>query len=321
MHPENAGKDSEVLLSLLGKFRLDSKGGGGTTPPAPPAATTAALTVPGWTSVTVSTNNIALFYNAANGDAATARVNADGTLTQLADKNTLGAYRTGWTQIVQGPQNTLFFYNRANGATNLSVAGEDGIVSTLYEYSPFSPIWSIIAIDPATHKMLFYSDKDGTEGVANLNLNNGEVETLQSYPGTLKPGDFRWTNIMAIGNDLWFRYNTGNGQGYTYRYAADGSGYGLVSFETGRTWSSIASNVANMYFFDKTNGKAMSASVGADGKFTPLKTYEGLSREWTHIAAVPNGPFLIYSSTTGNIATDKIAADGSVTALKRYSPC
>ena len=321
-HPENAGKPGEVLLSLLGKFRLDSKGGGGTTAP-PPAASTAALTVPGWTSVTVSSNNIALFYNAANGDAATARVNADGTLTQLADKTKLGTFNTGWTQIVPGAQNRLFFYNSATGATSLSEVGDDGMITVVLVYRPYSPNWSIVAMDPASGIMMFYNYTDGTEGVARM-LPDGQVAPLQSYPGHLAPGDTHWSNILPVGNGFWLRYSAGTGHMGTFKYADDGSGYGLVNFETSPTWSSVASNGASMYFYDKTNGKAMTAVVtpetASSGKFVQLKTYDGLSREWTHIVAAPNAVFLIYSSTTGNIATDQIDSQGNAKALKRYSP-
>ncbi|MEO5953869.1 MAG: hypothetical protein ABIQ44_15510, partial [Chloroflexia bacterium] len=116
----------------------------------------------------------------------------------------------------------------------------------------------------------------------------------------------------------------GNGQFLTYKYGADGSAGSDNAVEIARTWSNIAAQPISigslLYFYDKTNGKAMTAGVGLNGKFVPIKEYPGLSKEWTHLVAAPNGVFLIYSAETGNIATDKIADNFDVEPLKRYSP-
>src|SRR5215203_3007683 len=85
LHPEYAGTESEVLLSLLGVFNYNKKhqGGSGGNPPAPAKPPITALVVPGWTHVVASTNNVVLFYNSNSGTGVTARVGADGTLSQL----------------------------------------------------------------------------------------------------------------------------------------------------------------------------------------------------------------------------------------------
>lgn len=322
-HPENAGKNGEVLLSLLGKFQLDFKSGGGGTTTPPATAPTAGLTVKGWTHVVVFPNNVALFYNKDTHDVITAKVNDDGSLTPLRTKDQLPTFSTV-TQIVPGPENTVFFYNRADGACSLATVTDDGNFVTKFVYRPFSAFWDIIALDTVTHKMVFYSNDDSTEGVANLNLNNGEVETLKSYPGTAKPGDFRWSFIQPIGNAVWAKYVRGNGQFLTYKYNADGSGVTLKAVEIARTWTNLASQtlpgISFLYFYDKTNGAAMTGLVDTNGTFSPIKNYTGISKEWTHLTSGSNGVFLIYSSETGNIATDKIDTNGAAVALKRYSP-
>ena len=67
------------------------------------------LSILGWTHMAVTTNNVAFFYNSANGQAASARLNPDGSLTVLQkfpDEATgNGAFDPGAALITPGPNN------------------------------------------------------------------------------------------------------------------------------------------------------------------------------------------------------------------------
>lgn len=328
-HPESADPKFKVLLGLVGREIYGLKqsagggggtgdtGGGGTTIPGPTTATNT-LSVPGWTQMVVTTNNIVFFYNAANGHGATARLNPDGSLTVLqkfpdaATGNT--AFSTGVTTMAAGPNNLLLSYQRANGAASTCTMGDNGIIGQCKTFD-FSPIWSNIAIDTVTGLSYYYSDSAGNQNIAKLNT-DGSITTFKAE--TIPAKEPR--QILPVGNGMWLIYvnNTKTGEVFSIKDNGDLSGIkGLP--DLGTTWSIITSNRQTMVFYDRNNRTSLTASVALDGTIVKLKSYAAPGTV-THFAAAPGGPFLSYSSSNGLLTVTKVAQDGTATNLQQYQP-
>jgi len=331
-HPEKE-PPFNVLLSLLGVFFYNSKhgagggggggGGGGTT--VPPES----LAKPGWTSVAVTTNNIAFFYSKGDGSWATAKLGADGSLTPLdrgPDPVTgVAALHAAWDHVVAAPNNLLVFYHEISGLSDVYTVSDAGILNQVAE-RPIGNNWSYIAIDIQTGIITLYNQTNETLafGLISVGGNISIIKTLTTPNPS--PNDFRWSQFVPIGRELWLWYVQGNGNGVFTTINGDGSITNLKVYTNfDRDWTNVtfagttqSGTTAKLYLYKQATGVVDILFVDYHtGDLVQKKVYNGVSTGWTNWASAPNGVVLAYDAT-GAIATDNVDDNGSANALKRY---
>ncbi|MEO8289025.1 MAG: hypothetical protein ABI670_21650 [Chloroflexota bacterium] len=328
LHPENAGKPSEVLLSLLGTFRLGAKGGGGTP------SLSASFAAPGWTSIAISTNNFVLFYNAASGNAEIAKLGADGSLTtrlRFPDP-AAGAepFAPGFTLIVTLPDSRWLAYNKTTGAAIIVTISDEAELSE-GDSAELAPGWSYMAFDTQTRRGVFYNDATLARATVYNPAGGNEIITLKYFEGLnrpVAPTDFRWSQFVPLGSGFWFWYgnNTVDIEASIVRIDSDGTAPTVKKFTNFDVdWTHIVGAGAEagglkLVLYKKSKGILNTAIVStATGDYAGKFAYSGLSAAWTIVAGVQNGIVLFYDEK-GNIATDLVDRGGAETALKRYSP-
>jgi hypothetical protein len=319
-HPENQ-PPYNVLLSLLGKFRFDSRGGGGGKV-SPPTAN--GFAAPGWTNVVVSTNNIVLFYNSANGNAATAKLDTNGALTQLQrypDKAAgNSAIVVGATHVLAVPNGRLTFYTKSTGdAANIEMGGDGRFGSGFAQ--EWGAGWAHMAIDVATGDGVYYKAGDNPIVTSRLKADGTFTPNKDNL---YSPG---WTHIMPVGGNTWFLYKQSTGDVATAKMSADITLVPLLlpTLDAGWTHVTYAGDSpygsGGVYMYSKATGTAKTGFVNHEtGAFSNGKSYTGLSKEWSHFASAPGGTVVIYSTETGRVATDRVDENGNATALQRYAP-
>lgn len=337
-HPESSDPKFKVLLGLVGREIYGLKqggggtvnpGGGGTTNPTPtPTATPAAagpttpqnsLSIPGWTHVTVATNNVAFFYNSTNGHGAAARLNPDGSLTVLQkfpDQATgNGAFDPGWDIITPGPYNYLFFYRRDSGAAAACLMGDNGIIVQCGNFN-FDKSWTDISIDRQTGVMWIYSSTEGDRVIARLNA-SGSITTFSTTGNYVKAN----RKITPIGNSMWFDYDFGTKIGTTFSINKDtGEVKRLQGVpDMGVPWAIIASNHSTIGFYGPSTYTTLTASVALDGSIIKYRTYSAPTNI-TQITSTLNGPYINYATSTGEMSVTTIASDGTAATLQQYNP-
>ncbi|MEO8284807.1 MAG: hypothetical protein ABI670_00025 [Chloroflexota bacterium] len=337
-HPESSDPKFKVLLGLVGRevygLKQGSGGGGGTggtggttkptptpsgTTPAPIVTASNSLSIPGWTHVVVATNNVAFFYNATNGHAASARLNPDGSLNVMqrfpseADGN--GAFDPGWDIITPGPYNYLLFYSRDRGVAAVCLMGDNGIVGQCGTFG-FEKFWTNISLDRQTGVMWVYSSTNGVRNIARLNQ-NGSITNFSSVSNYIKAT----RQTYPIGNGMWLDYDFGTKSGATLSVNKDtGEVKRLQTVpDLGLPWSIIVSNQSSIGFYSASGQASLIGSTALDGSIIKLRSYSAPSTI-TQIASGLFGSYINYSTSTGEITIDKIAQDGTATNLQRYLP-
>lgn len=339
-HPENADPKFKVLLGLVGKEIYDFKqtygstggtggtggtsgpGGGGTADP-DPATPENTLSVPGWTHMIVTTNNIALFYNVDKGGAASARVNSDGTLTVLQKFPYPPAaggpeFSPGITIMSPGPADQVLFYRGASGAASVCFMSNDGIPGRCKAFNS-RPGWSTISVDTVTGISYYNSQSDGIFNIGRLNP-DGTTTNFSSNNSSLKAERL----ILPVGNDRWISYaRLADGKYYGGTFSinpASGMENGFTEYrDLERSWSLIASNRNTLLLYDKGTRMSSMASVANNGSIVQLKSYAAPGTV-TQLAAAPDGPFLSYSESSGLLTVTRVDSDGTATNLQQYSP-
>ncbi len=328
-HPENSDPKFQVLLGLVGQevYGLkqgsggtgDPGGSGGVTTTPTPVTPNNTLSVPGWTHVAVATNNVVFFYNSTNGTGATARLNPDGSLTVLQkypdEAAGNAAFDPGVDIITPGPYNYLFSYRRDSGAASACLMGDNGIIGQCGHFN-FSKFWTDISIDRQTGVTWFYSSTDGVRNVARLNP-RGAFTDFSSVTNYIKAN----RQTYPIGNGMWLDFDYGTNAGATLSINKDTGEVKRLQgvSDLGLVWSIIASNQSSIGFFSKNSEASLIASTALDGSIVKLKNYSAPSTI-TLISPALYGPYLNYSSSTGELSVTQVAQDGTATNLQQYKP-
>ncbi|MEO5950966.1 MAG: hypothetical protein ABIQ44_00685, partial [Chloroflexia bacterium] len=320
LHPENAGKPSEVLLSLLGSFRL--KGGSGTpvTPPTPPNAPDR-LTVPGWTHITVTANKIAIFYNATTGVAYTARLGNDGSLTLLQrypeESKGHDEFGKGWTSMEAGPDNQVLLYAAGTGDILIIKAGDDGQISVKKQYPNDVAGFNKITIDPLSG-FTFWQNKDkNTTSVIRLGL-EGFLSSLKEGPAT--GGIASDLMVPVVLGGLWYDYAPDTGQVNVYTINAKGELVGAAPpANVGKGVTQIVSNYySHAAFYSKSEGLFLTAKIlGPYGQPAQVQITNATKAEksWSIVAATQTAIIICYDDK-GDIQTNVLTENGVIAPVK-----
>jgi hypothetical protein len=326
-HPENGDPKFQVLLGLVGREIYGLKagnggtgdpGGGGTVHPGP-ATVQNTLSIPGWTHMAVTTNNVAFFYNSDNGHAASARLNPDGSLTVLQkfpDEATgNGAFDPGWDIITPGPYNYLFFYRRDSGAATDCLMGDNGIIEQCANFG-FDTDWTSITIDRLTGVIYIYSGSDGHRCIERLN-SDGSISTFSCDSNDIKSA----REVIPIGYSMWLYYDFATKEAGTFSIDKDTGVPKLLQTvpDLGLPWGLIASNQSTIGFYSPSGQSSLIASTALDGSIVKLRTYYA-PPTISILATALNGPYLNYSISTGELSVVQVAPDGSATNLQQYKP-
>jgi len=326
-HPENQDPKFKVLLGLVGReiYSLKqagggggSSGGGGTVTPGPTTVQNT-LSIPGWTHISVATNNVVFFYNSANGHAASARLNPDGSLTVLQkfpdEAAGNGAFDPGWDIITPGPYNYLFFYRRDSGAATDCLMGDNGIIVQCANFG-FDKDWTSITIDRQTGVIYIYSGPDGHRCIERLN-SDGSISTFSCDSNDIKSA----RKVIPIGNSMWLYYDFATKEAGTFSINKDTGVPKLLQTvpDLGLPWGLIASNQSTIGFYSPSGQASLIASTALDGSIVKLKSYAA-PRDISQIAPALNGPYLNYSISTGELSVTKVAGNGDATTLQDYKP-
>lgn len=315
---------SEVKLSLLGAAYYNQRHPGGAPSPGvtpQPTPEPSWLLSSGWTHAAAATNNIMVFYNTANGAAFTARVNDDGSLTELQHfPNSKGNpfLTKGMTHIVAGPDDLLYFYKSSTGAEFTVRVREDGSLG-IGQAQQWNPNWTSITVDPETRIALFYNYQSGVWST-NIAKADGSFVPLH-YDTNAQPGGTRWSYITAVGNGNWLIIVnvSGKDQVWTVSFNVDDGLYllkGLVEYPHS-VFTSVVSDGTRMLFLNKDSGDALTAKVDADGTFTLLKSTSGWNK-WSLVVGTSNRVMVFYKEDPRLIATITVNDDGSYKDLKQY---
>jgi hypothetical protein len=321
LHPENAGKPSEVLLSLLGTFRYEGGTGNGGTPPTPPDAP-AGLNVPGWTHITVTANKIAIFYNATTGAAITARLGTDGSLTLLQrypdESKGHDEFGKGRTEMQAAPDNRVLFYNSSDGDFMFLKVADDGQVSQALHYTGFGS-FSKSTIDPVSG-ITFYQDKDrNTTTVDGLTPEGFPYNIKAEGPATGGIADDLMVPIVLGG--LWYDYAPDTGQVNVYTIDAKGELVGAaISGNVGKGVTHIVSNYySHVLFYNKSDAVFLTAKITSPNGVAQVQITNAAQAEknWSIVAATQS-PIIICADEKGNIQTYVLVDSGYVVPLKMY---
>ena len=312
-HPENNDPKFQVLLGLVGREIYGLKtgnggtgdpGGGGTVHPGPTTVQNT-LSIPGWTHMAVTTNNVAFFYNSDNGHAASARLNPDGSLTVLQkfpDEATgNGAFDPGWDIITPGPYNYLFFYRRDSGAATDCLMGDNGIIAQCANFG-FDTDWTSITIDRQTGVIYIYSGPDGHRCIERLN-SDGSISTFSCDSNDIKSA----RKVIPIGYSMWLYYDFATREAGTFSINKDTGEPKLLQTvpDLGLPWGLIASNQSTIGFYSPSGQSSLIASTALDGSIIKLKTYYA-PPNISIIATALNGPYLNYAISTGELSVVKV---------------
>jgi len=124
-----------------------------------------------------------------------------------------------------------------------------------------------------------------------------------------------------IGYGMWLDFDYGTKTGATFSINKDtGEVKRLQGVpDLGVPWSLIASNQSTIGFYSKNTQSSLIASTALDGSIVKLKSYSA-PPTITTITTALNGPYLNYSSSTGELSVVQVAGDGSAKNLQLYAP-
>ncbi|MEO5953531.1 MAG: hypothetical protein ABIQ44_13785, partial [Chloroflexia bacterium] len=316
-HPENAGKPSEVLLSLLGQFRLSGgTGGAGGTGGTPSMA----LNVPGWTHITVATNKVAVFYNSNTGVAITAKLEKDGSLTPLwrfpDPSQDRGDFGKGWNIMQAGPNSQVLLYASATGHFQLLKVYEGGDVSVEADFQSVAGFTNIM-IDPVTGIMFYQNKSNGTVAMDKLFEDGTFINIIATGPAKNVGTDVVVTPMVI--NGLWYVYSPSSGQVNTYTINDRAEFVGASP--PGNIGEGVTHIVSNYYnvaaFYNKSDRRFTTAKmIGPNGQPAQPQIIFGVQSEksWSIIAATQS-PIIICADDKGNIQTNVVLPDNGVIAL------
>ncbi len=324
LHPENAGTPSQVLLSLLGTFRYEGGTGKGGTPPPTPPNTPAALNVPGWTHITVTTNKIAIFYNASTGVANTARLGTDGSLTLLNhypdNSGGIDEFGTDWTTMEAGPNSQVLLYNASTGLFQLLKVDDKGVAKVTARFGSVAG-FSKITIDPVSG-IMFYQNKDkDTTAVDKLNPDGTFTNIKAEGPAT----DGIASQLVApiVVDGLWYQYAPDSRVVAPFTINSAGERVGAaIPADAGTDVTQIVSDYSShAVFYSKSQGLFTTAKVlSLDGQPAQVQITNGTQAEksWSIVAATQS-IFLICYDDEGNIQTNYVVPEnGAIVPLKSY---
>jgi hypothetical protein len=325
-HPENAGKPSEVLLSLLGSFRYKGGTGTGGTPPGTPPNAPARLTVPGWTHITVTANKIALFYNSTNGTAITARLETNapnvGALTILqkypdASKghDDLGK---GWTSVEAGPDNQVLLYAAGTGDIIITKAGDDGQISVLKQYPNDVAGFNKIAIDPLSGIMFWQNKDKNTTSVLGLGP-EGFLYGVKEGPAT--GGLASDLVVFGLNKGLWYDYvpDTGVVNFLKMKDKGEFEGFAPPLF-VGKGITQIVSDYYKYgVYYSKSEGVFKTATpITSNGAPTQIANVVKAEKSWSIVAGTQSIFFICYDDK-GNIHVNYVVPEnGGIAPIKMY---
>lgn len=285
-----------------------------------------AVAKPGWTSVAISTNNIALFYNRTTGATASAKVEADGTLIPqryTGDKGGLGPVSGALDKVIAGPNGTVLFYHYISGDTLVYQVSDTGVLN-LVKQQPIAQHWSTISIDPRSGWASLYNPTDGLFSYKRVNA-DGSITNIKTDSAD-KTCFF--DQFVPLGQDVWIWYAACSGRIYTYVLRADGStsakGAGS-NITTG--WTNVvyagdtqSGDASKIYFYNKNTGTTEIWLVDhATGKREQTQVLSNGLTGWSHWASALNGVVLHYDTTTGKISTDIVNDVGSISGGQQYT--
>lgn len=311
-HPENAGKDSEVLLSLLGVFYYDRKYAGGA-----PGQRTSTDNPRLFNETGFTVGGVFRRYWETHGGLAQQGYPISEEFQETSDTD-------GKSYTVQYFERAVFEYHPEYKGTNSEVLLS--LLGVFYRdlrqgSSPEPPAGPNPTAVPsgATSQIVTYSK------VGSANLTVGTIDSKGEY--VLQTSDSignAWTHVTAVGNHVIFLYRSDDGSAQTLRINADGSTtvlkeWGANGFLPG--WTTVAALPNGVAIFYR-NGTSFSISgrFNADGTYNSLTSYNNLSGDWTQIRPLSNNIFLFYSASSGVGASARISAsDGTFTQLKRYN--
>lgn len=306
-HPEYAGTENEVLLSLLGVLYNGKKNSPTPQPTAVPPA---------------DNSGQYIFYDDAGGKMTVGKISSVG---DYADQKSLTNASTGWTNIVGVGGGRVLWYNKASGLTVVGQVATDGTYTDTLISNTLGAGWTHMA-SAGSGLFIYFKEDTGTGGTARVNA-DGSISLLKVYT-TFGIG---LTHIVGLDNGIYFFYKRAGGAtspAATLTLSEDGSIINLQSFNMDNYWTNVvAGNGGTLLFYYYVDGRGLVVNINSGGAYTPIQRYPDaggtgypplpISKPW--LASSSNGTLLFYSDADRTGITGRLAGDGSVTIYNTYT--
>ncbi len=255
-----------------------------------------------------------LFYNAANGEGATSRIDPAGNYTLVGG---LSGFATVWTHVVGSRNGSVLFYSPSNGigaTSTIDAAGNYAFVGGLSGFG----LWTHITT-ANDGSILFYNAATGEGAISRI-----DAAGNYTFVGGLSGFAIGWTHIVGTSNGSVLFYNASTGMGATARVDTFGN-YAYVGSLSGfGPWTHItAANDGSILFYNAATGEGATSRIDAAGNYTFVGGLSGFAIGWTHIVGMSNGSVLFYNAATKTGAIATIDAAGNyayVGSLSGFAP-
>jgi hypothetical protein len=271
-HPEFAGTQNEVLLSLLGVFFYNQKHGG-TTQPTPTTAPkpvepsgqilllngggvgqpviidqegtlfnqpTFTLGSQGWTHVVSTEGGLLLLYKQ-SGSAKTGQLMADGSFQDLTPSDFV--FRAGRTSLTSPGGNLVALFDSGTKVLDVDLMSANGALSAPVTNSLGTPYADMIG--GYGGRIFFYLDSPQIDNFVHYMTavvdSGGNLTNMVPVTERVRAGaDRHWTAVSYIDDTHIFFYNTVTGQYAVWEIKADGTAVQGEAKALGVGWTGFA---------------------------------------------------------------------------------
>lgn len=255
------------------------------------------------------------FYPNYNASIRSGRLTTDATY-QPFTPTSAPALPTSRSHVVAAKNGRVLFYSKASGDANTGTLATNGSYTPLgaSATSPLGPItnigagWThITAVNTGFH--FLYNANTGAGRVISIS-STGTISTTHNIPSGFAP----WGFVTGLANGSLFFYKTTATalQGYRARVTPSGVYQSIGQSDVfGGGWTDVVGvNTNILFFYNQTNGSAMSAGADASGFFMQRQTWPaGVFPTQGYAAGSRNGSLFVFVPASSSAKTYMLHAD------------